>query len=176
MSAVAGQSNDTVELCSRAPNLTRRQARLLTAHHEAAHAVVAVHHGLVVTSLELQECEGGGDGWSVSGITFVTYYPQLADEFALQGAAGELAALKWLNQERLEFPDALAAANADHDRDEIIELLAQDGIQVDWAEVRSRAHHLVDALWMQIGDVARAAAEGGHLTGREIVQIQRADS
>jgi hypothetical protein len=154
-----------------AASLTRDQIRLLLAHHEAAHAVIAVHHGLQVTSLEiLQRTEDHG-GWSTGGITYVTYFPQEAHQFALQGAAGELAALRWLDKQGLTSEETIAAATADHDRDDVIELLARDGIQTDWTQVCSRAQTEVDALWPQISAVAKAAADKGRLTGVEIIRL-----
>lgn len=159
---------DTVAYAS---SLTREQILLLQAHHEAAHAVIAVHHGLEVTSLEiLQHTEDHG-GWSIGGITYVTYFPHEADEFALQGAAGELATLRWLDEQGLTSEETIAAATADHDRDDVIQLLTQDGIQIFWPEVRNRAQAEVDALWPQISAVAQAAAEKGRLTGVEIIRL-----
>ncbi|MFJ3699518.1 hypothetical protein ACIPW9_36240 [Streptomyces sp. NPDC090052] len=154
-----------------APSLARDQVLLLQAHHEAAHAVIAVHYGLEVTSLEiLQRTEDHG-GWSIGGITYVTYFPHEAHQFALQGAAGELAALTWLDKQILTSEETIAAATADHDRDDVIQLLAQDGIQISWPQVRDRAQTEVDALWPQVSAVAQAAAEKGRLTGAEIVRI-----
>lgn len=148
--------------------LTQRQALLLNAHHEAAHAVVATYHGLPVTSLDLQVQTGKNGAWSIGGITYVTYFPRLADQFALQGAAGELAGLKWLNEQGLHSAETAAVANADHDRDEVIELLAQDDVHICWSEIRVRAQAQVDYLWARISVVAHAAAESGRLTGPEI--------
>ncbi|MFE3381312.1 hypothetical protein [Streptomyces anulatus] len=154
-----------------AASLTRDKIQALQAHHEAAHAVIAIHHGLEVTSLEiLQHTEDHG-GWSIGGITYVTYFPHEAHQFALQGAAGELAALRWLDKQGLTSEETIAAATADHDRDDVIQLLARDGIQIDWAEVRSRAQTEVDALWPQISAVALAAADKGRLTGAEIIRL-----
>lgn len=152
-------------------SLTRKQVLLLLAHHEAAHAVIAVHHGLEVTSLEVLHRTEQGGTWSIGGITYVTYFPREATEFALQGAAGELASLKWLDEQGLVSEETIAAAAADHDRDEVLQLLARDGIQTDWPEVRGRAQTQVDALWPQITAVAHAAAEKGRLTGAEIIRL-----
>lgn len=154
-----------------APSLTREQVLLLQAHHEAGHAVIAVHHGLEVTSLELLPRTEDHGGWSIGGITYVMYFPHEADEFALQGAAGELASLKWLDNQGLTSEETIAAATADHDRDDIIQLLTQDGIHISWPQVRTRAQTQVDALWSQISAVAQAAAEKGRLTGVEIIRL-----
>lgn len=154
-----------------APSLTREQVLFVQAHHEAAHAVIAVHHGLEVTSLEVQQHTEEDGAWSIGGITYVTYFPREADEFALQGAAGELASLKWLDEQGLQSEETIAAVTADHDRDEVIELLAQHGIQICWPDVRDRAQGEVNALWAQISAVAHAAAEKGRLTGAEIVRL-----
>lgn len=148
--------------------LTQHQALLLNAHHEAAHAAVATYHGLPVISLDLQVHTDKNGAWSIGGITYVTYFPRLADQFALQGAAGELAALKWLNEQGLHSAETAAVANADHDRDEVIELLAQDDIHICWSEIRVLAQAQVDYLWAHISAVAHAAAESGRLTGPEI--------
>lgn len=153
-----------------APSLTRVQILQLLAHHEAGHAVVAAHQGLAVTSLELHQHNRGG-AWSAGGITYVTYFPRLADEFAVQGAAGELAATKWLDEQGLLSDETAVAASADHDRTEVVELLAEDGIQVSWPDVRSRALDLVAVLWPQIEAVASAAAVKGRLTEAEIADL-----
>lgn len=152
-----------------APSLTRAQILQLLAHHEAGHAVVAAHCGLAVTSLELHEYNRGGD-WSAGGITYVTYLPRLADGFAVQGAAGELAAMRWLGEQGLLSDETAIAASADHDRTEVIELLAEEGIRVSWPDVRARASGLVVALWPQIKAVASAAAKG-RLTEEEIAAL-----
>ncbi|MGW6308996.1 hypothetical protein [Streptomyces niveus] len=125
----------------------------------------------MVTSLDVQEYTGENGAWPVGGITYVTYFPALAHEFAVQSAAGELAALKWLDQHGLHSQDAIAAANEDHDRHEVVELLGHDGIHIHWAEVRSRAHGMVNELWPQVTAVARAAVEKGRLGGDEIAQL-----
>jgi hypothetical protein len=153
-----------------APSLSRTQILRLLAHHEAGHAVVAAHLGLAVTSLELHEYDRDG-AWSADGITYVTYFPRLADEFAVQGAAGELAAMKWLDERGLLSDETAVAASADHDRTEVVELLAEDGIRVSWPDVRSRALDLVAALWPQIEAVASAAAVKGRLTEAEIADL-----
>lgn len=147
--------------------LTRDQIVQLIAHHEAGHAVVAAHAGLAVTSLDVRQYDGV-DGWWADGITYVTYFPHLADGFALQGASGELAARRWLDNQGLLTDDTTTAANGDHDRDQAIELLAEDGIQVSWPGIRSRAHDLVTTLWPQIQAVATTAADRGRLSGSEI--------
>ncbi|MER5277790.1 hypothetical protein ABT025_18805 [Streptomyces sp. NPDC002809] len=154
-----------------APSLTQEQVLLLQAHHEAGHAVIAIHHGLEVTSLELLPRTEDHGGWSIGGITYVTYFPHEAHQFALQGAAGELAALKWLDEQGLHSEETIAAATADHDRDDVIQLLTRDGIQISWPQVRDRAQTQVDALWSQISAVAHAAAENGRLTGAQINRL-----
>ncbi|MFW3477456.1 hypothetical protein [Streptomyces microflavus] len=159
---------DTIAYAS---TLTRAQVLLLQAHHEAGHAVIAIHHGLQVTSLEILHRTEDHGGWSIGGITYVTYRPSHADQFALQGAAGELAGLRWLNEQGLTSEETIAAATADHDRDDIVQLLAQDGIHTDWPEVRSRAQTQVDALWSQISTIAHVSADKGRLTGGEITRL-----
>ncbi|MEU9470445.1 hypothetical protein AB0D78_28275 [Streptomyces avermitilis] len=152
-------------------SLSQAQVLLLQAHHEAGHAVVAMNEGLPVISLEIRQHDGTDGSWSIDGITYMTYLPRLADGFALQGAAGELAALRWLDENGLRSEEIVAAANADHDRDQVIELLTQDGIRISWPDVRNRAQNLVRALWPQIRTVAHAAAEKGRLTEAEITNL-----
>lgn len=156
--------------CASAPSLSREQILLLLAHHEAGHAVVALHHELQVASLELFEYDNGGR-WSADGITYVTYLPSLATQFAVQAAAGQIASLKWLEQQGLLNEETLAAANADHDRDETIELLAQDQIIASWPDTCDLAADLVSALWWKIAAVAEAAAKNGYLTGQQIAAL-----
>ncbi|MFF3840786.1 hypothetical protein [Streptomyces sp. NPDC001930] len=164
-----------------APSLSRSQIRLLLAHHEAAHAVVAMLGGMRVTSLELREYTED-EGWSADGITFVTYFPRLSRALAVQGAAGELAAVKWLEENGLHSEETVAASKADHDRDEVIELLAENDLRiglteadpgdVSWPAVRAIAEALVHRLWPQISTVAHAVIDrGGHLTGDEITHL-----
>jgi hypothetical protein len=162
-----------VETPALAPSLSRAQVLLLLAHHEAGHTVVAIREGLSVASLELREYMEG-DAWSADGVTYMTYFPRLADGFALQGAAGELASLRWLDENGLRSEGTVAAANSDHDRDAVIELLASDGIRISWTDVRNRAQDMVRALWPQIRAVAHAAAEKGRLTEAEIVKLATA--
>lgn len=151
--------------------LTHRQAVLLTAHHEAAHAVVALHLGLTVDHLNIIQTIDEDGAWNVGGITYVVYHPSRADHFALQGAAGGLAAMHWLQKNRLDTDANSAAANADHDRHDIHTLLDNDGIHTDWNDVRRRSHDLVQMLWPQITAVAHDAATHPRMTGTEITEV-----
>ncbi|WP_030188125.1 hypothetical protein [Streptomyces violaceorubidus] len=150
--------------------LTRQQALLLTAHHEAAHAVIAHHKGIQLISLHLDNT-GDADTWHVGGITHVIYHPSLAAQFATQGAAGEIAALKWLDDHGLRTPATEDLANADHDRDDVLSLTAKDGIRIDWSAAQHRAQTLVRSLWPQISAVAHAAAESGDLTSAQVIEL-----
>lgn len=153
-----------------APSLTKAQVILLQAHHEAAHAVVAHHAGMQVNSLHVQENDDEA-GWSIGGITYVVHHPRQATPFALQGAAGEIAALKWLDDHGLRTAETEAAANADHDRDEVIAILAEDGITVDWSTICDAARNEVNGFWPQITAVAQAAAEQRDLTCEQITDL-----
>lgn len=153
--------------------LNHDQALLAIAHHEAGHAVVAAHLGIPVTSLNLNNRTGTDGSWYVDGITYVTYTPTMANAFVAQAAAGELAALRWLDDHHLRSPETLRLINADHDRDEALELLAQDGIHLDWDQARKQADTLVNSLWPQISAVAYAAYQNLSLTGTQIDDLAR---
>lgn len=153
-----------------APSLTPDQVMLLQAHHEAGHAVVAHHAGLQVNSLHVQRNSDTESSW-FEGITYVVYLPRMATQFAVQAAAGEIAAIKWLDDNGLFSPETQAAANADHDRDETIDLLAEDGICIDWTTIQDAARNEVNGFWAQISAVAQAAAAKGDLTANQIIDV-----
>ncbi|MFD9443393.1 hypothetical protein [Streptomyces sp. NPDC060001] len=155
-----------------APSLTKDQVILLQAHHEAAHAVVAHHAGMQVNSLHVRQ-SGDAAGWWIEGITYVVHHARQATPLALQGAAGEIAALKWLDNHGLRTAETEAAANADHDRDDVTAILAEDGITVDWPSICDAARNEVNVFWPQITAVAHAAAEQGDLTAEQITDLIR---
>jgi hypothetical protein len=161
--------------------VTRNQFRLLVAHHESAHAVVALLGGLHLVSTEIREGVDENGEWGIDGITYVEYHPSQPLTFALQAAAGEVAAFRWLEDQGLSF--LRKAASADHDRDDVIAVLAEDGFQVcladgdpgdaAWSTIRLQATHKVQMLWPEITAVASALVEKGRLTGTDVARLLR---
>jgi hypothetical protein len=158
--------------------VTREQFRMLIAHHESAHAVVALIGGLRLVSTEIREGTDENGEWGIDGITYVEYHPSQPLAFALQGAAGEAAAFQWLEKQGLPL---LKAASADHDREDVIAVLAEDGFQIGlterepgdaaWSAIRLRASRKVQMLWPEITAVASALVEKGHLAGAEVALL-----
>ncbi|MFW3477480.1 hypothetical protein [Streptomyces microflavus] len=158
---------DTIAYAS---TLTRAQVLLLQAHHEAGHAVIAIHHGLQVTSLEILHRTEDHGGWSIGGITYVTYRPSHADQFALKAppenwrpAMAERAGphIRRDHRRRHRRPRPRRHRPAPRPGRHPHRL----------ARVRSRAQTQVDALWSQISTIAHVSADKGRLTGGEITRL-----
>ncbi|MGX1886250.1 hypothetical protein [Streptomyces sp. NPDC055287] len=162
-------------------SLSYEQARLGTAFHEAAHAVLSLAYGMHISSSEVIAWRTGDDGWAVTGTT--THLAQGISpwRFAAQCAAGELAHVQYLLTHGLWTPDRALACAANHDRELAIDVLNQFGYQLgrdhtpeggkSWGMVRGMARRKMYGLWFEISAVAHAMNERDVLTGDEIAAL-----
>ncbi|MEU9415358.1 hypothetical protein [Streptomyces sp. NPDC048272] len=160
--------------------LSYEQTRLLTAFHEAGHAVLSMACGMHVVVSEITAWQQHG-GWAVTGRTNAEARDVDAWEFAAECAAGELASLHWLRIQGLWTPKRAVACVADHDRELAIDVLSSHGCRLgryeapeggkSWAAVQAMAAARMHRMWGEITAVAHAMDARNALTGAEIADL-----
>ncbi|MET8506030.1 hypothetical protein ABZV60_15415 [Streptomyces sp. NPDC004787] len=171
-----GNQRATVEM-----GLGYEQARLGTAFHEAGHAVVAMAYGVHVVSSEVVAWFPEPGRYAVTGQTFYEFRPSMPWQFAAQCAAGTLAEVEYLLTHGLWTPQRAASCDAEHDREQAIDMLAGNGHCLgrdrvpaggkSWGQVRGMARRRVGLLWREIRTVAHAMNEHTKLTGDQIAAM-----
>ncbi|MFB7427340.1 hypothetical protein ACFC0K_29060 [Streptomyces hydrogenans] len=161
--------------------LSYEQARLGSAFHEAGHAVVAMAYGVHVVSSEVIAWFPEPGEYAVTGLTAYEFRPSMPWQFAAQCAAGTLAQVQYLMVHGLWTPGRAACCAAVHDREQAIDLLAENGYRLDrdrvpaegksWGQVRGMARRRVGHLWREIRTVAHAMNENTKLTGEQIAAM-----
>ncbi|MFF9503814.1 hypothetical protein [Streptomyces sp. NPDC014656] len=171
-----GNPRATIEM-----GLSYEQARLGSAFHEAGHAVVAMAYGVHVVSSEVIAWLPEPGRYAVTGYTAYEFRPSMPWQFAAQCAAGTLAEVQYLMVHGLWTPDRAVSCAAVHDREQAIDLLAENGFRLDrdrvpaggksWGQVRGMARRRVGLLWREIRTVAHAMNENTKLTGEQIAAM-----
>ncbi|MER6247227.1 hypothetical protein [Streptomyces griseorubiginosus] len=161
--------------------LTYEEARLGTAFHEAAHAVLSMAYGMHIITSEVIAFEPEPGMWAVTGNTKHQAQNTPPWHYAAQCAAGEIAHVNYLMAYGLWTPERAAACAADHDRELAIDVLAEFGFHLgrdrapeggkSWGMVRGMARRKVGHLWQEIRTVAHAMTERTVLTGDEITAL-----
>ncbi|MFE6066473.1 hypothetical protein [Streptomyces sp. NPDC056525] len=162
-------------------SLGYEESRLGTAFHEAGHAVVAMSYGVHVVSSEVIAWFPEPGRYFVTGYTAYEFRPSMPWQFAAQCAAGTLAEVQYLMIHGLWTPQRAAACAADHDREQAVDMLAENGYRLDldcvpvdgksWGQVRGMARRKIGLLWPQIRTVAHAMNEHTRLTGEQIAAM-----
>ncbi|MET9697743.1 hypothetical protein ABZY31_12530 [Streptomyces sp. NPDC006529] len=160
--------------------LSYEQTRLITAFHEAGHAVLSMACGMHVVVSEVVAWQRP-EGWSVTGRTNTDARDIDPWEYAAECAAGELASLHWLRTNGLWTPERAASCVADHDREQAIDVLASNGYGLgrdhtpeggkSWAAVQAMAVARMHRMWGEITAVAHAMDAQDTLTGAEIADL-----
>ncbi|MYT70721.1 MULTISPECIES: hypothetical protein [unclassified Streptomyces] len=161
--------------------LTYQQARLGMAFHEAGHAVLAMAYGMTVHSSEVTAWEPAEGRWAVTGNTKWQGNNTPPWHFAAMCAGGQVAHVDYLMTYGLWTPERALACDADHDREQAIDILTAHGMRISadgvpeggksWAMVRGMARRKVAHLWREIRTVAHAMDEDTKLTGNDIAAL-----
>ncbi|MFC9243291.1 hypothetical protein ACFT7S_04360 [Streptomyces sp. NPDC057136] len=162
-------------------SLGYEQARLGMAFHEAGHAVLAMAYGMCVLTSEVIAWSPEVDEWTLTGNTAFNTHDLNPWHFAAQHAAGEIAQVQYLLTYGLWTPERALACNADHDREQAIDVLADFGYDLgrdhtpqdgkSWGMVRGMARRKIGYLWREIRTVALAMDERTILTGDDIATL-----
>ncbi|MFI1184748.1 hypothetical protein [Streptomyces californicus] len=161
--------------------LTYEQSRLGLAFHEAGHAVVAMAYGMHVITSEVIAWFPDADRWGVTGNTALEAHAARPWQFAAQGAAGTVAQVQYLMTYGLWTPDRALSCAAEHDREQVVDVLTGYGHRLgrdhvptggkSWGMVRGMARRRINHLWREIHAVAHAMNENTKLTGDDIATI-----
>ncbi|MET9534696.1 hypothetical protein ABZY02_29750 [Streptomyces sp. NPDC006649] len=161
--------------------LAYEQSRLGLAFHEAGHAVLSMAYGMHVLTSEVMTWSRGADGWGVTGKTASEAHGTNPWQYAAYCAAGEIAHVQYLLTSGLWTQERALACEADHDREQAIDVLADFGYRLShgcvpeggksWGMVQGMARRKIGLLWREIPTVAHAMDERTLLTGDEIADL-----
>ncbi len=145
-------------------DFTLEDVRLGLAFHEAGHAVLCMAYGIHVITTGIVSWQIENGSWNTVGNTSWEAESVLCRDIAAQCAAGELAHLRHLRETGRLTAETAQSAEADHDREQAIAILATAGVTLSvddapvgglsWREVSAVAGRQVDALWSQISALA----------------------